>query len=170
MRRNNSTAGRFRNPGYEYLKMIYLLKDEQVDDSSQNTSPHFRPLLALQIACQAIDGYVDHVGQQVDPAWDESRDGSVSIGERIARIYKQTGKPVDFKKGIWNGVLTLFEMADLIHINPLEFKHARESDIPEILRDIAAKYPIQLSLGIAEEAVETLLDQHSKLVKSYTVE
>lgn len=62
MHRNNPTAGRFRNPGYEYLKLIYLLKDEQVYDSSQNTSPHFRPLLALQIACQAIDGYVDHVG------------------------------------------------------------------------------------------------------------
>lgn len=166
MRRNNPTAGQFHNPGYEYLKQIYLLKDEQVYDSSQNTSPHFRPLLALQIACQAIEGYVDHVGRQVDPAWDEHGHGQISIGEHIARIYKQTGKPVDFKQGIWHGVLTLFEMADLIHINPLEFKHARESDIPESLRDIAAKYPIQLSLGIAEEAVETLLDQHSKLIKS----
>ena len=170
MRRNNPTAGHFHNPGYEYLKMIYLLKDEQVYDSSQNTSPHFRPLLALQIACQAIDGYVDHVGRQVDPAWDESGHGSVSIGERVARIYEKTEKPVDFKNGIWHGVLTLFETADLIHINPLEFKHACESDIPENLRHVAPEYPIQLSLAIVEEAVEILLDQHSKLIKSYTVE
>ncbi len=170
MHSKNPKAGKFHNPGYEYLKLIYLLKDEQLYDSSQNTSPHFRPLLSLQIACQAIEGYVDHVGRQVDPAWDEHGHGSVSIGERIARIYEKTGNPVDFKKGIWHGVLTLFEMADLIHVNPVEYKHARELDIPENLRDIAAKYPIQLSLAIAEEAVETLLDQHCKLIRSYAVE
>ena len=120
MQKTNPTNGQFHNPGYEYLKLIYLMKDSQVYDSSQGTSVHFLPLLALQSARLAIDGYVDQVGRQIDPAWDKSDHVTASIKERIARIYKKTGKPVDFKRGVWKGVLTLFEMTELIHTNPAE--------------------------------------------------
>ena len=151
-------GGQFNNPGFEYLKLIYLMKDAQANDSSGGISPHFFPLLALQSARLAIEGYIDLIGRQIDPAWSESDRKTISIKDRIAIIYKKTGKPVNLKNGIWKEALTLFDMAGLIHTNPSEFKNARESEIPETYRDVASKYPVQLSLAIAEQAVEALLD------------
>ena len=155
---DDSTGGQFNNPGFEYLKLIYLMKDAQANDASENTSPHFLPLMALQSACLAIEGYVDLVGRKIDPAWDETEREIVSIKERIIYIYKKTGKPLEFRKGVWKEALTLFDMAGLIRTNPAEFKHARETEIPETYKDVALKYPIPLSLAIVEQAVEALLD------------
>ena len=158
MHTSNPTDGQFNNPGYEYLKLIYLMKDAQVYDSSQSTSPHFLPLLALQSARLAIEGYIDLVGRKIEPTWDETDYESASIKKRIAHIYKKTGKPVDFKKGIWKEALTLFDMAGRIHTNPSEFRNAQDAEIPESYRDVSTKYPIHRSQAIAEEAVEALLD------------
>ena len=155
---SDPAGGQFNNPGFEYLKLIYLMKDAQANDSSQDTSPHFFPLLALQSARLAIEGYIDLIGRQIDPAWGRIDHKIVSIKERIAFIYQKTGKPVDLKNGIWKEALTLFDMAGLIQTNPSEFKNARESEIPETYRNVASKYPVQLSLAIAEQAVEALLD------------
>lgn len=157
MRANNTAVDRFHNSGFEYLKLIYLIKDTQGEDTSERTSPHFFPLLALRTARLAIEGYVDQVGRGIDSAWDESYCETASIKERIATIYNKTGRPIEFKKGIWEEALTLFDMAGLIQKNPAEFKNAREEDIPESYKDVARKYPVHLSLAIAEQAVEALL-------------
>jgi len=158
MQRTNPIDGQFNNPGYEYLKLICLMKDAQVYDSLQGASLHFFPLLALQSARLAIEEYVDLVGRQIDPAWDET-DHEIAIKERVARIYKKTGEPIDFNKGIWKEVLTLFDMAGHVHANPAKLKKSCEAEIPEMYRDIATKYPIHLSQAIAEEVVEALLDR-----------
>ena len=154
---DDSTDGQFHNPGFEYLKLIYLMKDTQANDSPGNTSPHFFPLMALQSACHAIEGYVDLVEKYIDPARDESDHEIVSIKERVARIFKKTGTPIDFKNGVWKDALTLLDTAGLIKKNPAEFKNAHDTEIPEIYRAVATKYPIHLSLAIAEQAVEALL-------------
>jgi hypothetical protein len=158
MQRIDSKDGKFTNPGYEYLKMIYLMKDAQAQDSSKNTSPYFYPLLALQSACLAIEGYVDLVGRQIDPVWDDSDQESVSIKKRVTHIYKKAGKKVNFRKGIWKDVLTLYNRARRIRKNPSKFRNAPEAEIPKSYRDVAKKYPIHRSQAIAEEAVEALLD------------
>ena len=155
---DDSTGGQFENPGYEYLKLIYLMKEAQANDSSQDTSPHFFPLLALQSACLAIEEYIDLVGRKIDPVWNEPGNEIDSIKRRVAHIYKKTGKPVDFKKGIWKETFTLFDMAGLIQRNPSEFRNAYEAEIPEVYKDVATKYPIHLSLAIVEQAVEALLN------------
>lgn len=158
MQRTNPTDEQINNPGYEYLKLIYLMKDAQAYASSQSASPHHLPLLALHMARCAIDEYVELVGRQIDSAWDKIDHESASIKERVAHIYQKTGEPVDFKKGIWKDVLTLFDMAECIHTNPSEFRNARDAEIPEIYRDAATKYPIHRSQAVAEEAVEALLE------------
>ena len=155
--KSNPTAEQFQNPGYEYLKLIYLMKDAQAYASSQSASPHYFPLLALQMARRAIDEYVNLIGRQIDSAWDEIDHESASIKERVVHIHKKIGKPVDLKKGIWEDVLTLCDTAGCIHTNPSEFRNAREAEIPENYRDAATKYPIHRSQAIAEEAVEALL-------------
>ena len=157
MQTDDSTDSQFYNPGFEYLKLIYLMKDTQANDSSGNTSPHFFPLLALQSARHAIEGYVDLVEKYIDPTHDESDHRSMSIKERIVRIFKKTGAPIDFKNGVWKDALTLLDTAGLIKKNPAEFKNAKDAEIPEIYRNVATKYPIHLSLAIAEQAVEALL-------------
>ena len=171
MRTNDAAVDQFHNSGFEYLKLIYQIKDTQGEDSSERTSPHFLPLLALQTARLAIEGYVDQVGRGIDLAWDESYCDTASIKERIATIYNKTGKPVEFKKGIWEEALTLFDMAGLIQKNLAEFKNAREEEIPESYKDVARKYPVHLSLAIAEQAVEALLTCSNCRVNpgSYTV-
>ena len=157
MHKDDPLAGQFQNPGYEYLKQIYLMKEAQAYASSQGASPHYFPLLALQIACRAIDEYVDLVGRQIDSAWDEINHEGAHIKERIVHIHKKIEKPVNFKKGIWKDVLALFDTTQRIHTNPSKFRNAREVEIPEGYRDTATKYPIHRSQAIAEEAVEVLL-------------
>lgn len=159
MHTDNPTAGQFQNPGYEYLKLIYLMKEAhaQACASSQSASPHYFPLLALQIARRAIEEYVNLAGRQIDPAWDEVSHESAPIKDLIIHIYKNIGKPVDLRKGIWKDVLTLFDTAGCIRTNPSEFRNARTAEIPESYRNAATKYPIHRSQAIAEEAVEALL-------------
>jgi len=154
---DDPTESQFHNPGFEYLKLIYLMKDAQANDSSGDTSPHFFPLLALKSARQAIEGYVDLVERKIDPTRDGSDREIESIEVRVARIFKQTGMAVDFKSGIWKETLTLVDMAELIKRNPSEFRYAREADIPDAYKIVALQYPLQLSLAIAEQAVEALL-------------
>ena len=146
----------FDNPGYEYLKLLYLIKEEQRSANTPSDLLYF-PLLALQSACLAIQGYIDQVGQQIDPAWDEFDQEVASITESIARIFEKTDKLDEFKKGIWKDVQTLFDIAERIRENSAELKKTCMTEAPEAYREIAAKYPIHLSQAIAEEAVEALL-------------
>jgi hypothetical protein len=157
MQITTSINEQFENPGYEYLKLLYLIKDEQRSATTSSDSLYYFPLLALQSACLAIQAYVDQVGRQIDPAWDAFDQEVAPIKECIARIFEKNGKPVDFKKGIWKDVRTLFDAAGRIHENPAELKKTCMTETPEAYREIAAKYPIHLSQAIAEEAVEALL-------------
>ena len=150
------TNNQFYNSGYEYLKLIYLIKDEQRSATSPSDLLYF-PLLALQSACQAIQGYVDLVGQLIDPAWNEFDWEVVPVKERVVRIFEKRGQLVDFKKGIWKDVQTLFEVAGRIPENSAELKKTCMNETPRAYGEIAKKYPIHLSQAIAEEAVEALL-------------
>jgi hypothetical protein len=157
MQITTSINEQFDNPGYEYLKLLYLIKDEQHSAVTPSDSLYYFPLLALQSACLAIEGYIDHVGQQIDPAWDGFDLEAATIEEWIVRIFEKSSKPVDFIKGIWKDVQTLFEVAGRIHENSAELKKTCMAEIPETYREIATKYPIHLSQAIAEEAIEALL-------------
>lgn len=157
MHTSNPIAGQFDNPGYEYLKSIYLLKEAQASAPLQAASAYILPLMAMQNARLAIEAYVNLTGRKVDPAWDEFDRQATSIQERIAYLLGRMGQSPGFKTGIWEDVLSLFEKAELIEGDLSEMRKLQRNEIPEKFKDIAVEYPIYRSQAIAEEAVEVLL-------------
>ena len=159
---SNSTLGRFQNHGYEYLSSIYRMKEEHDLLSSRGITPYIMPVKVLVVACLAIEEYINVAGFRVDPDWKEFDHETESLRERIALLYKEIGKPVNFETGIWKDVLGLFEMEKQIKGYSRGLVRYHEAEIPDIIKDAVKRYPIRLSQAIAEKAIETLL-AHSSL-------
>ena len=151
------TLNRFQNHGYEYLSSIYRMKEEHDQLASRGITPYIMPVKVLSVACLAIEEYVNVAGFRVDPEWEEFDHETEPIRECLARIFKLIGKPVNFNTEIWKDVLDLFEMEKLIKKDSLSLIRYHENEIPEIIKEAVNKYPIRLSLAIAEKAIELLL-------------
>lgn len=146
------------NPGYEYLKAIYHLKNAQANAPLQAASAYILPLMALQNACLAIKEYVNQTGRKVVPTWDDIDWTDTSLKGKIALIYRKVERPVRFDKGIWKDVLALFETAGVLEGNLAGMQNLPREEIPEEFKSIAVDYPIYRSQAVAEEAVDLLLD------------
>ena len=144
--------------GYEHLKEIYYLKKTQAKSPLAASSAYILPLMAMQSACLAIDGYIDQAGRKVDVTWDDIGWQDVSIRERLAYLFKKMGRPLQLNAGIWKEVFLLFETTGMIQGNLSEMKKLYREKIPEKFKDIAVEYPIYRSQAIAEETADLLLD------------
>lgn len=153
------STGRFQNNGYEYLSSIYRMKEEHDLLSSRGITPYIMPIKVLVVACLAIEEYVNVAGFRVDPEWKEFDHEKESIKDRLEQIYKLLGTTVDFETGIWKDVLGLFEMEKQIKTHSRGLIRYHEEEIPDIIKDATQKYPIRLSLAMAEKAIELLLSQ-----------
>lgn len=153
------STGRFQNNGYEYLSSIYRMKEEHDLLSSRGITPYIMPIKVLVVACLAIEEYVNVAGFRVDPEWKEFDHEKESIKDRLEQIYKLLGTTVDFETGIWKDVLGLFEMEQKIKTHSRGLIRYHEEEIPDIIKDATQKYPIRLSLAMAEKAIELLLSQ-----------
>lgn len=149
--------GRFQNNGYEYLSSIYRMKEEHDLLSSRGITPYIMPIKVLVVACLAIEEYVNVAGFRADSEWKEFDHEKEPIKGRIEHIFKLFGKPVDFDAGVWNEVLGLFEMEKRIKSHSRGLFRYHDEEIPDIIKEATKKYPIRLSLAMAEKAIELLL-------------
>jgi len=148
------------NPGYDFRRLIYWMKDMEMDEKDENTpiAPHFIPILALIGAYFAIEGYINMVGQHVDPNWENFEKGPISVKKRLDRIYSMLGKKLDSGHGIWQQVLDLFksriELAHPMYVSKTEI---RNTEIPTVFQRVEKKYPVLKSEKICDEAIDVLL-------------
>lgn len=155
----NLTYGSLQPSGYEFLKLIYWMKDAQTDATSAKRSPYSLPVKALLSACLAIEGYVNVIGCRLDPDWEDLDEEDTSIQERVARIFKKIEQPISFDKGVWKDVCDLFILrAELIRTGLMKLHGLQEEEYPAVFREVAEEYPIRLTQAIAEETIEQLLD------------
>ena len=134
------------------------MKDAQVNLSTDK-SLYYLPAKALLSACMAIDGYVNVVGSRVDPHWVNLDEESTHIKERLIRIYKNLGRPLDINRGIWEDVLLLFSLREeLSHFELASIYGMQEAVVPALFKVIEQKYPIRLTHALAEGAIELLLN------------
>jgi hypothetical protein len=138
------------------------MKEEHELLSSRGITPYIMPIKVLAVACLAIEEYVNVAGFRVDSEWKKFDHENESIKDRVAHIYELIGKPVSFDTGIWKDVLGLFAAEKNIKEYSRGLFRYYEEEIPEIIEETVNKYPIRLSLAIAERAIELLLS-HSSL-------
>ena len=151
------TLNRPQTYGYEYLSSIYLMKDVNVNASSDKIL-YYLPAKAVLSACLAIDGYVNVVGCKVDPHWIHINEENSLITERLIRIYQNLDLPLVLNWGIWAKVLSLFELREkLSQFDLADIYGMPETEIPEIFKEIEQRYPIRFTHSIAEEAIQVLL-------------
>lgn len=154
---SNPPLDRFQNNGYEYLSSIYRMKEEHDLLSSRGITPYIMPIKVLVVACLAIEEYINVAGFRVDPEWKEFDHENELVKERIERICELTGMPANFETGIWKDVVGLFEMEKRIKKHSRGLIRYHEEEIPDIIKEATQKYPIRLSLALAEKAIELLL-------------
>ena len=158
---SNSNHNHSQSHGYGYLSSIYRMKEEHDLLSSRGITPYIMPIKVLMVACLAIEEYINLAGFRIDSNWTEFDHEKDSIKDRIVQIHKIVGKPVSFDTGIWKDVLSLFEMEKLIKEDSLGLIRFHKEEIPEVIQNAVQKYPIQLSLAIAERAIELMLNYSS---------
>jgi len=159
--------GRFQNQGYEYLSSIYRMKEEHDQLSSRGITPFIMPIKVLSVACLAIEEYLNVAGFRIDSNWKEFDHEAEPVRDRIEYIFNALEKTVSFETGIWKDVLEIFEMERRIKQDSLGLINYHEKEIPSVIKEAVKKYPIRLSLAIAERTIELLLN-HSSL--SFPVE
>ena len=142
---SNANFGRFQNQGYEYLSSIYRMKEEHDLLSSRGITPYIMPVKVLNVACLAIEEYINLAGFRMDSDWKEFDHETESVRDRITYLYSLIGQQVDFETGIWKDVLGLFEMEKQIKRYSRGLVRYHEAEIPEIIKDAVKRYPIRLS-------------------------
>ena len=146
-----------KNPGYSYLLDIYWMRDAQAVASPEKTR-YYLPAKALLNACSAIDGYINVVGNMVDPQWKEIDEETAPIKTRLFRIFRCLGLPLELKQDLWENVLLLFILSEKINQHKLtDVYDAKEENVPNVFKLVAQNYPIRVTHAIAEEAIEFLL-------------
>jgi len=159
MHTSNTTDEQLYNSGYQHLKSIYHLKKAQAQAPLQAASAYVLPLLAMQSACLAIEEYINITGRKFDPAWDEYDWHTIPAKKRIAHVYEKMGQTPNFERSVWKEVLELFEKAGFIKGDLSKMRKLHREEIPEECKDVAVEFPIYRSQAIAENAIDTLLDQ-----------
>lgn len=163
MMKSKQTTGKhelIHNPGYDFRRLIYWMKDMEMDEKDESIpiAPYFIPILALIGACFAIEGYINMVGQHVDPNWKNFDKGPISVKKRLERIYSMLGKKLHLGHGIWQKVLDLFKSRnELVHPIYVSKTEIRNNEIPTVFDRIEQKYPVSNSEKICEEAINVLL-------------
>ena len=158
---SNSNHNHSQSHGYGYLSSIYRMKEEHDLLSSRGITPYIMPIKVLMVACLAIEEYINLAGFRIDSNWTEFDHEKENIKDRIVQIHRVVGKPVSFDTGIWKDVLSLFEMEKLIKEDSLGLIRFHKEEIPEVIQNAVQRYPIQLSLAIAERAIELMLNYSS---------
>jgi hypothetical protein len=102
------------NPGYDFIRLIVWLDEAPKEKFNQVFAAEARNPLGVIIASCAIEGYINYVGQHVDPSWATFNKQRNTVRERIERIYSLLKKPVDFGSGVMQRVLQLFQMRHLL--------------------------------------------------------
>lgn len=151
------------------------MKETDANNENLPFAPYLIPTIALLAGCCAIEGYINMVGQKVDPNWVEFDKGPVPIKDRIARLYGCVGEKADFSRGIWQRVLKLFKTRnELVHPRYIETEEERDADIPNVFQAVGSKYSPSRSMEISELAIDTLLAdtkltslRHKYLLKTY---
>jgi len=137
------------------------MKEEHDLLSSRGITPYIMPVKVLNVACLAIEEYINLAGFRMDSDWEEFDHETESIRDRITYLYKLMERPVDFDSGIWKDVVGLFETEKELKRYSRGLVRYHEAEIPAIIKDAIKKYPIQLSQAIAEKAIELLLSYSS---------
>jgi hypothetical protein len=148
------------NPGYDFRRLIYWMKDLEIDEKDENMpiAPYFIPVLALIGACFAIEGYINMVGQHVDQNWQNFEKGPISIRKRVERIYLMLDKQLELGHGIWQQVLNLFKFRiELVHPKYVSKTEVRKTEILTVFDRVEQKYPVLKSEKICDEAIDVLL-------------
>ena len=144
------------NPGYDFRRLLNWISEADANNPDLPFAPYFLPVIGILAACCAIEGYVNMVGQKVDPSWAKFDKGPMPIRDRISRVYYCVGKKPLFSKGVWNKALSLFKMRnELVH--PKYVQKAEKRKIKTIFQTANKKYPPSDSKRIAEGAIDTLL-------------
>ena len=142
------------NPGDDFKRLVYWMNDE-----NPHVVPYLVPVLALLGACFAIEGYINMVGQHVDPDWKKFVKGPTSVKDRLKRIYLKKNKTLNCNQGIWQDVLGLFKIRiDLVHPVYKNQKEIRIDEIPDIFDIVEDKYSPSKSKEILENAINVLLN------------
>lgn len=147
------------NPGYDFLRLVDWMQESETDPSSSVIAPYFFPVLALLGACFAIEGYINLVGQKKVSEWNEFDKGRVTIKAKIEKIYSVLDKPIDFNQGTWQKVILIFSMrAKLAHPRFIDGKEIHQQEVPDVFEILAEQYSSSVSKSIAEDVIDTLLN------------
>jgi len=141
------------NPGDDFKELVYWMNDKE-----SHIPPYFIPVLALLGTCFAIEGYINMVGQQVDPDWSKFERGHITLKDRLERIYSRINKTLICGNGIWQNVLEIFKIRiEIVHPTYRNQEEIRTEAIPDIFDIVKKKYPQSKSREILENAIDTLL-------------
>jgi hypothetical protein len=92
------------NPGHDFRRVVYWMKKIDTNGDQSLIAPYFIPILALLGACCAIEGYVNTVGQHIDPKWADFEKGPIPLRKRLQRIYANLNKNLELGQGLWQEV------------------------------------------------------------------
>lgn len=138
--------------------MIVWLDEAPAEKFNQVFAAEGRNPLGVIIASCAIEGYINYVGQHVDPCWAEFTKQRNTVRERIERIYSLLKKPVDFGSGVMQQVIQLFQMRRLlVHPQFQETREERSSNPPNLFDHVDADFPAAKSRRIAENFRDAVL-------------
>jgi hypothetical protein len=151
--------GLTHNPGYDFLRLVYWMKEIKADDPNLPFAPYLITTISVISACCGIEGFINMVGQKIDKAWDIFEDEErPTIKERLSRIYTMIGKSINFGQGNWQKVIELFKTRNMLvhpqYVNKVEF---RCDEIPDIFEQVNNSCSTTKVKTITEEAIDTLL-------------
>lgn len=146
------------NPAHDFVLFSRMLAKAPAKKFNQVFSAEARNPLGVIIAACAVEGYINFVGNQVDPNWEKFIKGKNTVNQRIARIYSVVKKQVDLRSDLMQSVAWLFQMRNaLVHpqIQDME-KHGSAPPL-SLLERVDAEFPAAKSCEIALTFRETIL-------------
>lgn len=146
------------NPGYDFLRLLSWLEEADPENPSLPFAAYFLPVLSILAGTCAIEGYVNMVGQQLDPKWSSFDTRPKSMRARLTKAYLAAGKKVDFESAVWKDALALFEMRNvLVHPRYVDVTERRDSEIPDLFQRASDAWPPARCRQVAEATVDALL-------------
>jgi hypothetical protein len=147
------------NPGYDFVRFVQWLEEAPAQEFNEVLAAYARNPIGVILASCAIEGYINYVGQHVDPSWADFSKEKSSVRERIERIYSCLKKPVDFGSGIMQQVVQLFQMRRLlVHPQFQETREERSSPPPNLFDHVDVDFPVSKSRQIVEDFRAAVLD------------
>lgn len=146
------------NPGYDFLRLLNWLEEADPENPSLPFAAYFLPVLSILAGTCAIEGYVNMVGQQLDPKWSSFDTGPKSMKARLRKAYLAARKTVDFESPVWQDALAMFEMRNtLVHPRYVDVTERRDSEIPDVFQRASNAWPPARCRQVAEATVDALL-------------